>query len=537
MSGAERLRGLARSPCGAVALGIAALVLVAVVVHLPHLEHGGFYGDDWGSEHRYDAARGLPGSAIWHSIDKIVEGLGGRPLQAVAITLSHAFFGLDYGAYHVLALAIAVIVAVLFYLLLRAVKVPALIAWMIAALTLVFPYSDAARLWPTESTANIATVFALAGALIALRGLEQRGRRAVLVHAVALACYLASVLTYEAAAVAILLSGLLYRSRLDWRALRTRWAADAVVVLAAVGWVYERTRGLRPTATPSSYLSDLLTFAHKEVELVGRAVVPVDVPGVVRFLVVAAIVLAAVSAFGSERRWLMVALIALVALVATCVPFIGSGLHALDSGEYDRVNMVGALPMAALVAGLVLAATRASRGGPQLAAGVAILTLLGVQYAHLTRQHIVLWDAAAEDQRQLLATLERALPNPSAGTVVYAFGAPATTTPGVFVFSSASDLDSAVNVVIWRGRGADAFPVTQPTRVVCAPHSVIPLSRPNVFNSAAAGFGAPQGGRYGRVVFIDAATGRMRRIADRASCRSALAADFAPGPLVGRLGP
>lgn len=511
------------------------MLLLAVAVHWHYLQDGGFYGDDWDSAHRYELARALPGSAFSTSFEALEARLGARPLEVAAITVSHGLFGLHFGAYSALGLAIAVLVAALFFLLLLAVGVSPVFAWIPAALTLVFPYSDSVRLWATDSATNIATAFALAGALIALRGLSLRGRRAVLVHGVSVACYVSSVLTYESAATVMLLSGLLYRVRADWLRVRIRWAVDATAVLAAVAWSYSQTHGLRPTATPSIYLRDSITFAHQEVQLVARTLVPVNVSDLVRFVVVAVVIAAAMRAFRTERRFLLLAAAAALVLVATCVPFIGSGLHPLDSGEYNRVNIVGALPLAALALGLVLAVTRATSGGLHAWAGVALLVLLGAQYARLTQQDINLWIAASDDQSQVLANLQRALPDPRPGTVVYSFGAPAATHPGVFVFSSDVDLQGAVNVGIWRGRGAIAYPVTQPTRMVCGPHTVIPFSAPNVYNSATAGFGPDQAGRYGRVVFINAATSLTRRVFDRASCRAALARAFAPGPLVGRL--
>src|SRR6202022_614312 len=70
----------------------------------------------------------------------------------------------------------------------------------------------------------------LFGTTLALRGLETSGRRAVALHAGAVAAYVLSTLLFEVTLVAILLSGLLYRLRAPWRAVLRRWPWDVATV-------------------------------------------------------------------------------------------------------------------------------------------------------------------------------------------------------------------------------------------------------------------------------------------------------------------
>ncbi|TMK26000.1 MAG: hypothetical protein E6G62_03475, partial [Actinobacteria bacterium] len=109
-----------------------------------------------------------------------------------------------------LAAAMVVLQATCLYALLRELSVRARDAAAVAALSMIFPFSDSLWLWGVLSLTSLAISAALAGLILALRALRSTGRRALALHAASLALYVASILSYEAFAVAGSLAGLLY---------------------------------------------------------------------------------------------------------------------------------------------------------------------------------------------------------------------------------------------------------------------------------------------------------------------------------------
>ena len=82
------------------------------------------------------------------------------------------------------------------------------------------------------------------------------------------------------------------------------------------------------------------------------------------------------------------------------------------------------------------------------AAAVATALVLALCVANLQRTaaDARAWDAAAEDQRQVLSDLRAALPRPARGAVIYAFDAPRVVAPGVPVLGTTLDLTSAARI-------------------------------------------------------------------------------------------
>ena len=85
----------------------------------------------------------------------------------------------------------------------------------------------------TAARKSLAVALALAGILVALRGLE---RRSWPLHACAGLLYLASILAYEVTLPLVAAAGVLYTIRYGWRAARWPWLADIAVVLVAGLW-------------------------------------------------------------------------------------------------------------------------------------------------------------------------------------------------------------------------------------------------------------------------------------------------------------
>lgn len=147
-------------------------------------------------------------------------------------------------------MGLGVLTSAAFYGLLRALRLRRLDAGALAALALLFPASDSTRLWLGAGAVNLSILLVLLGALLALHGLRQPGKRAAVLHAGAVVLYLLGLMTYEAVAPAILVSGLLYRLRSPWRSALPRWAVDASAAVLVLAVVTSRTFYEVPSQPP-----------------------------------------------------------------------------------------------------------------------------------------------------------------------------------------------------------------------------------------------------------------------------------------------
>ena len=277
--------GLASSRCTTWELaGCAALLtLVGILAFGSHVRHGGFYNDDWSFATTFEYAPdpGLLGAIRafdWYSF---------RPVSMLYLPAMHEAFGMRAELHLALVVLTGVALSTALYWLLRTLAMERVHAGAVAVLVLLFPASDANRLWAAASIALPAIALYLAGSVLALKGLAAHGRRAVLLHAGAIALYVLSVMTYEIAAGAILLSVFLYRLRGSWRAALSRWACDVAAVVPVLLLVTSGTwNDPQPLGTT---LRHARTVADQAVSVLADIAVPFGDPatGVVIALLVA----------------------------------------------------------------------------------------------------------------------------------------------------------------------------------------------------------------------------------------------------------
>jgi hypothetical protein len=517
------------------------LALLGAAVFAPHVRSGGFYSDDWATASTYHfvpAPHYLNATRFQRAI------LGGRPLLALAQPLPHALFGVRKELHIALAVALGILVSLGLYLLLRAFRIPPLHALIIAGLALVFPWSDSTRLWPIASLNQLAVCFYLVGVLIALCGLRLGRWRAAGAHAAALVFYAMALLTYEAVAGPILLSGLLYAARGSWRAAWPRWLSDAVVTIGVLAWSVAATGHVRGTTTFSLFVADLSMSADQALELAGRAVRPFSIP--LAAALVAGLIVAATAALRgwpdapttrrTLRLWGVIAAIAAVEFGCALVPFVGSGEHSLDPGMGNRVNIVAALPLVTLVYAVVMLATTicvsARRDRPNLQAAVtaAIAAFVGLGYTYQVRGDIINWDRAKALQTRMLHSLSQ-LPKPPSGTVLYVYGYPAVVSPGISIFSQPWDLSSAVRL-IWNDSQLAAYPIVAGTTFVCTQTGLYPSAPPGPWGTLQGGYTRTVGAQYAKALFVDARLQRAHTVTNAAACRQHSAL-IHPAPVVG----
>jgi hypothetical protein len=541
----ERARAVTHRPSTATRRGYAALVAIALLAVLmatawgSYVVDGGLTSDDWAYaafEHQYGY---LEATAVAHNI------MGSKPLLALLLPLPPALFGAHVGPQIALGLALGVLLAGAFYLALRHLTFRAYEAGLIAALLVLFPWSDSMRLWLTGSLNQVSVTLYLLGLVLALRGLATRGNRGYLLHLAAVSLYAAAILAYDAVAVLALITGAIYLLFAARRRALARWAVDIIVVAAADAYdLHGKTKTFNPLHVTSLHaqLDNAAGMASGAATLVLDAIVPVKVShrliaiGLVVMLAAAAIIARRRSAV-ELRRWLAVAAIATVGIAACYATFVPAALYGpRQPNLYNRVNLVAALGIVVLVyallriaAALVLYASSDGRRPVALATVAAVA--VGAGYWPRIQEDKRLWAQAAAEQRTVLAAIQRAVPNPQPHDRLFVFGARAQVASRLPVFFDSWDLWLAVE----RSYGdatLSAYPVFTGAYLYCDDQVLWPIRLPTPSPNSwtpPSGEGQTVESAYGHFWFVDAKHATARRIDDPNTCRAALKT-FTPGP-------
>lgn len=549
-----------RGMVGASSLGWVELLIVLAVltalgaaVYGGHVRDGGFLMDDWSNaaKTRYLAAccgTGQTGQGSGYLVQArnlLSDGPAGYHIGLpLLIPLTFFAFRPAIAPHLALAVGLAILLSSCMYTVLRRFRVAPVHALLMAALVLVFPWSDANRLWAMASYNQLAVVLWLLGLLVALRGLRSSGRPAVLLHALALVLYAAGIAIYELVAGAVLVSAAFYYLHrgagggVAWRGVAWRWAADVALTAATLSAVV--ALALPRFIIPWDQRLDFAgVVADESVTLLAFAFVPFAQPsrwlvvGVTAALLLAGAVVRARLADEDPVRaglgqWLAVAVAGVVVVGAGYALAVPGGYgRPLSAGIENRVNLVSGVGYVMLVyasaalAGLL--AVRAVRRPPEWAAVVPVAAslVIGAAYVGLTRESAANYDRSFAEQLTVLHAIRDGGPYPP-GALIFPFSYPSFTAVGVPVFSWIWDLPPATKVILDDPSPA-AFPVLPGTTFTCDDESVVP-SNPH-------GLGELQRGRYGTTFFVDVASGRTVRLDDRAACEAAAAA-FRPGPLI-----
>jgi hypothetical protein len=516
------------------------LAALAAAVFGWHVFNGGFISDDW------EVAAYTQNLGYADSVDYFFDTLGSKPLLAVLLPIPHAVFGSTTELHLALALVLGALTAALFYMVLRTLGLERRHAGVIAALALIFPWADSIRLWATASINNVAVCLYLAGLLVAFRGLRDTGRRSALIHGAAVLLYALSVLTYEIVAVAALLSAPLYALRAPWRRVFPRWAADVAGVGAAL--IYTAATTVKETAPVETQLRHLGTMVGDAAELVALSVVPIGpvprAPVVALILIVlgAGVVLlrrgGIPRAVARElRRWLWVALAALVALCASYAMVVpGAYFTSLSPGLLNRVNIVATLPIAVFVyATVMVAALLALRRSPRwrtVSTGVAVAASVLIAVGYIVRDatdesH---WDDASDEQVRILETMEKVVPSPPGDSTIYTFGHRSEVATWVPVFNETWDLNSAVRLV-YRDMSLESYPVFEGARFSCEKNWLKPESLPTRYRNLDPLENSDDARvAYGKALFVDVRAESQQVIRGRSQCVAAVRGS-SPGPI------
>jgi hypothetical protein len=505
-----------------------------VLALYPHLRHGGFYLDDWSNASLALQPPGSPdaGKAISGFADFILY----RPVLVLYLPLTYFVLGMHMHLHLALAAVLAVMAATAFYGVLRTLGTPWLHAGLISALTILFPWSDATRLWATAGLVTLSILFTLTGLFLALQGLRRGSWRW---HACAVPLYLLSILAYEATVPVIACLGVLYWLRSGWRAARWRWLADLGAVMVGTIWVAANT--IRTTSDLSGTLKHLGQVVEAGGTVLGRSGLPVGPQATTPVLLCLAAILAVgcvaylalPSLFNSADAWglrnwlqLMLGGIAVAALGwAMLVPSAATYYTPTILGETNRINGVSGFGLILILYGAfgVVGALvgQLKPRGRWLATVVTVLlgALLAVAYTHTLRRHIGLWNLAYVAEAQAIQKTKELVPSPPPGTTIIAGSYPSTQAPRVPILATLWDYDGMVKME-YDDYSLAALPVIAGVELRCRPRALAVEWAGQTVSTAS----------YGTVRLVNLITGERASPQGRRDCRRAVGA-YVPGPV------
>ncbi len=487
-------------------IGAAVLALAGAIVFAPAIAHEGFYADDWEngatSVYYYEHGALGPFRIPFH-----------EPVLGLLLPLPHLLFGVRPGWHLALALVLGVGASLTFVALLVRLGLSRFDAIAIATLALLCPFSDSLRVWSTAGLDSVAVMLCfggLAGGIDRLRGSEgflARRYRWLLA---------ASVLTYTAVAPVCLLTGPIYGlAGVTSSRARAVWRGDAWRMLPLVAYVAVVTT--KQHLGPGGAFSHAAQIARDGATVVGRALLPID--GIAYWLVaaIAAALVAAVAIVVRSRaprpgpraalagRWLSIAVISVIAVTACWLPYASAAdfYHPLAPGILNRVNVVAAFPIAALVYALAAVLVSPLRRVSPALIGLAV----AIGWAVWIRRDIHHYVMATRAQEVVLAQVH-SLPIDQQSLSVFVGGYRLTTAPQVPVFIGSWDLDGAVKLTLQDGH-AVGQPLRTAATLVCGRTAAVP-------DDTHVNRLAPQ--PYEDLILLNVATDRWVRVRDQHEC-------------------
>lgn len=487
------------------AVGLGLLLFAGIAVFVDHVLHGGFYYDDWGvlSVVRFPSHGGaLHGLSLLY---------GRRPGQVLWYAALDGTLGFHAHLQLALAAALMIVEALCLFALLCRLGFERLPAGAIAALVLLFPFSDSLWLWSILTTNTLTTALYLIGIVLALRAFDASGWRAILLHASSLALYLIGIFTYgESFAVLGCLVGLLYvyRARSGWVSVRhayVRWAMDVIAIAASLAI----TRLVLPKdiVTPYPRLSlhhmwlqagDLASGAAR---VIASAAEPFGTPA---SLVVFSVVAVLLIARARDRRWLAIAGAGLTVAVAAWAVYVPADYiySPTSPGTGNRVNGLAAIGIAIFLYGAAMLIARRTW------LALAIVIVLGGGYVYRIAGDTRSWNRAAQDEARILTTIEARVPHPPDGASFFIVDWPLSAAPGVPVYGEPYYLSSALKGA-FDDRTLSGAQVGGASRLDCGTRRVTASHLP---------YAAPLVARYGLAYLVDVRAGRVTHLLRKQQC-------------------
>jgi hypothetical protein len=517
---------------GELAVALFGLGCVGLLALAPRIQHGGFSMDDWSNA---VVSFDPPGRhSFAHAISEYASFTLYRPVLVIYVPLTYFVFGMHMHYHLAWAAALSVLVATMFYGVLRTLNVPWVHAALISALTIVFPWSDTTRLWATTGLVDVSVLFLFAGMLVGLQGLRRRSWRW---HAFAVVLYLLSMLTYELTLPVVVCAGALYYFLAGWQAAKWRWLADVAAAVAAGLWVWFNT--VKAKSGISGDLTHLGEIVKGGGTIVGRAGYPLGSPETTLVLVAMAVVLCV--GFGvrlgladrlEPRRgwdlddWLALTIGGLALTVLGWVMLIPAEPYYTPSvfGEVNRVNGLAAFGLVVAVYGSfgIVSSLLCQLDVRSRRYATAMTVLLGaallVSYTHVLRRHIQIWNTAYAAQAQAISKTKEVFPHLAPGTTLIASNYPANQAPGVPILATSWDYNGMIRME-YHDVSMSAFPLLTIFNIACRPHALV-LERE----------GSPEAiAPYGTARLLNLSTGTHSDPKSQSECKRVVGS-YVPGP-------
>ncbi len=509
-------------------LGVIGLGALALAVYARYILQGGFYLDDWSN----GAATLASDGGVSGTLQRFSDLTDYRPVLILYVPATFWVFGTHMGLHIAWSIFLVFVVGVLVMSVATRLGLARLHAFAFAALTVVYPWYDGARLWSTASMATLVVGLVTGGLLAALIGLE-RGRARW--HVLAAVLFLTSIFTYELCLALIPCFGLLYLVHSGWGRARLRWAADIGVAFVGVAWVVTQS----PRAKEND-LGGLLDRGRDVAEaggtVLGRSVLPLgDERTGVALLAIVVVFAGGLLLRGRLRAagkpadaFLVMGAFGFITMVAGWALFVPADPYYTPSlfGFTTRVNALagfGAVAVTYAAAGLIgssVSLLAASRTQVATAATLAIALGVAGSYTIVLNRHIDHWVTAFELEMGGIGQMRGQFPDLPDGSTVFASGYPAYQTLGVPVWATSWDLDGAIRLQ-YHNPTLRAYPVVEGIRISCEADGVKLLG---------AGYEGQAVTAYGKAVLLDLGTGRNAVPQVQSSCRT-IAPAFVPGPL------
>jgi hypothetical protein len=494
------------------------IALLAVLIYVNHVLHGGWYSDDWA---HVDQTSGGIGLVEAFELDQSPLY---RPLQTLVLAVLFVTIGSDPTTHLSIGVLLAGLQGWLFYVVLRVLRLRPLIAALASAMFVVLPYIDATRLWPTMIPIQFAGCLFLLGLLAALRGLSRSASPAW--HAIAAFLYAAAMLTYELVVGLVMVVPLLYAIRAGWRRAIPRLAVDYMAIAVVLAVSLPSAADERPaTLTPDFVFERArqLLAASGEVfrSMPPWSEVSGGTPGLLLLLagvVGAGIAIRAGSTAGRAfAAWGKIALVALVfALGGLLMFFVGDPYYVPRlTGLGNRTAVFAAFGAVLLLISLIAIALgglgsllRQPRAGWALALLVVVATSADLAVRELRQQDS--WAASWSEQQRIVAAFEPIARDLPAEVSLVSFGHPTHLADEVPVFYASWDLRGALKTT-YDLPGLSAHPWTADGLCTRSGVSFVDSS-----GTARELYG------YHQLIFVDVRTRASVAIRDRRACVSTI---------------
>ena len=513
---------------GELLIAFALLLVVAAVVYLPHAFTGGFYTDDWFFLQRFHFIDHGGGS-----VPEMLDIYGDwpdayRPMQTVMLVAQYLLTGDSPRAHLVLSVPLAAIQSLALYLVLRMLGLTRLAAGAAALLLDIGFFIDTTRLWETLQVEMNASTLYLAGLACALWGLRSpAGARPWIWHGAAVLLYLAAAFTYEGMLVLIPLSFLAYLVVADRRSALRRLAVDLPAFAVAAVIVGQKANEARAGDSSVSHLWDRLRDVVPGAAEVFKASFPghqvlFGPAGIAVALLVGAGVWLAIGGGGTlaraSRQWCVIGAAALVLSLIGLAPLLPgpTGLTPGNEGFANRL-LIASAPFYPVL--IVAVAFLASIGilrlvrRPRFAVPLAMVLLAGIVVQSVVRERQRQDQLAAvwREEKRILDRIEQTVPDPPRGMALVTFRHPVSMPGGFVSFGDWFDLDGALKL-----RYED-------DSIQAHPYLVGGVCDDDAISFAGITFSPEQRLSYENLHFVDTASRRLIRIADRDRCRREVA--------------